>query len=168
MVRLAYSWEKSPLLLAHYFRVTLFIVFWLSSTQAAICKPRESPEGKRLYFSSPFLLHYVVINSHMSDSCFIFLSSGTVFFLRSERTAPRSDISAQEPDSLKMERLCGKHECGAGRAHFEAANNAPLCLRRQFCSQRLLGEERTRRLAGEAEVLLREPSPRAAGLSPQE
>lgn len=74
----------------------------------------------------------------------------------------------QESDSLKMERLCGKHECGAGRAHFEAANNAPLCLRRQFCSQRLLGEERTRRLAGEAEVLLREPSPRAAGLSPQE
>lgn len=30
-----------------YFRVTLFIVFSLSFSQAAICKPRESPEGKR-------------------------------------------------------------------------------------------------------------------------
>lgn len=85
MVRLAYSWEKSLLLLAHYFRVTLFIVFWLSFTQAAICKPRESPEGKRLYFSSPFLLHYVVINSHMSVSCVFWTAAQFSFWGASGR-----------------------------------------------------------------------------------
>lgn len=40
--------------------------------------------------------------------------------------------------------------------------------RRQFCSERMFGEKRTRRLAREAEILLHELSPRATGLSPQE
>ncbi len=155
MVRPVHSWEKSQLLLfflclLRYFRVTVFIVLWLSPSQAAICKPRESPEGKRAYFLT---LHDKL--SHFGQS---------VNSLQSPLSASRRRVRG----SLKVDRALGNVSAARGNISFVAANDALLCFRRQFCSQCLFGEEGDRRLAREAEILLHELSPRAAGLSPQE
>lgn len=72
-----------------YFRVTQFIVFSLSFSQAAICKPRESPEGKR----ACFLLVQPLVKSYICVS-----------LRTAEQFSERALGCSAGSDSLKMER----------------------------------------------------------------